>query len=77
VDHYPTLDRAIAIFDAATARLQRALDTATDDDFAREVPWGSLTMPLVDLASRMLFHNGSHAGQLLDLRRALKMGDQP
>jgi len=76
-EHYPTLDRAITIFDAATARLQRALETATDKDLANEVPWGSRTMPLADLASRMLFHNGSHAGQLLDLRRALKMGYQP
>jgi hypothetical protein len=36
--------------------------------------WGKSQVPLWSMASRMIFHNGTHCGQLADLRRALGLG---
>jgi len=68
---YPTLPRARAIFDAAHDDLAAALRAAPPEALARPTPWGAGTTTPGELAIRMVFHLGTHAGQLIDLRRAL------
>ena len=70
---YPTWDRCQAVFDAALDRLCTVLESASDDELDAERAWGSVTTTAHDLASRMVFHNGMHTGQIVDLRRALGM----
>ena len=71
---YPGLARCVETFEGGCDRLARALRAATDADLERTVPWGAGQQTLAMLAFRMVFHNGMHAGQIADLRRALKMG---
>jgi hypothetical protein len=71
---YPTLPRCVQIFDAAVERLASALRRATDAQLDSPTRWGAGETTLGNLAIRMVFHNGTHSGQLADLRRALKMG---
>jgi hypothetical protein len=70
-DRFPKLDRCVEIFNAAADRLSAALRAATDDQLDKTVPWGQTTTPLWALASRRVFHNGFHTGQIADMRRAL------
>jgi len=68
---YPGLDRAREIFESACARFAEAIGRADDaalDRMVREGPNGFTGERLV---TRIVFHNATHAGQLLDLRRAL------
>jgi hypothetical protein len=69
---YPPLARCIQIFDAACDRLAEAVRSATDAKLDESHPWGKGHSTLRELASRMVFHNGMHIGQIADLRRALK-----
>jgi hypothetical protein len=71
---YPRFARCVAIFENGAQRLADALRAASDADLAREVPGGPANTPISALASRMVYHNGCHAGQIADLRRALGMG---
>ena len=71
---YPGLERATAIFEAAAERLARAVEGASPGALRAESPWGHHSIPLGDLVVRVSFHNGMHAGQLTDLRRALALG---
>lgn len=69
---YPKLARAVEVFDAARTRLvQLTLDTP-DDELERAFAWHTTTITAADLVARITFHNGVHAGQLTDLRRALR-----
>ena len=68
---YPRLDRAVEIFRAAIDRLASAVGEASPTMLAREIQWGGSTTTAGDLVSRIIFHNGIHAGQIIDLRRAL------
>lgn len=68
---YPRLDRCTAIFDRAIARYAAALRAAGDAGIDREVAWGGSPITAARLAIRMIFHNGTHTGEILDLRRAL------
>lgn len=68
---YPSLARARRTFENAVDRLAAALRAAPDDALSREIPWGANRLALEQLAYRMIFHNGMHAGQIADLRRAL------
>ena len=45
----------------------------TNEQLDEEQPWGSGRFKVSELAARIIFHNGTHAGQLADLRRALGM----
>ncbi len=54
--------------------LLEAIRSAGDAGLARPVQWGGSTITARDLAMRMVFHNGTHCGQLVDLRRALGLG---
>lgn len=70
---YPSLERCIAIFDAACGRLGTAVRGVSDERLHEEVPWGNMKLPLYLLAMRLVGHNGIHAGQIADLRRAFAM----
>lgn len=70
---YPTLDRAAAIFEGSAERLARTLQHATPAQLEATHTWGTHEASVADLVSRMVNHNGTHAGQLIDLRRALGM----
>lgn len=71
---YPRLARAIEIQKSATSRLAASIETAKPAALTREIRWGKATTTPGTLVSRILFHNGMHAGQLTDLRRALGLG---
>lgn len=68
---YPSMERAERVFASAIERLAAALESLSDERFDEEQPWGSGRFTVQDLAVRVAFHNGTHAGQLTDLRRAL------
>ncbi len=70
---YPPLSRAIEVYEQACDRVARGARSANDATLAKHVPWGGGTTPVFLLAQRMIFHNGTHAGQISDLRRVLKM----
>lgn len=71
---YPALNRCMAIFDAACDRLARASADLPDERFDERVKWGATEITLESLLLRMVFHNGTHCGQITDLRRALGLG---
>ena len=70
---YPRLLRAKEIFESALDRIATETAGATPKALEREVKWGSSTIVVGPLVHRIHFHNGTHAGQLIDLRRALGM----
>lgn len=72
---YPPLARCIQIFETACDRLAAAVRAASDAKLAEVVPWGAGQTSLAMLVQRMVFHNGTHTGQIADLRRA--MGFRP
>lgn len=72
--HYPNLDRAREIFENAVDRLAAALRNASEETLDAPVTWGRAIFPVWQLAFRMIFHNGIHAGQITDMRRALNLG---
>lgn len=71
---YPPLSRCVAIFDAACDRLAGAAADAPDARLDDRVKWGAGETTLESLVLRMIFHNGTHCGQITDLRRALGVG---
>jgi hypothetical protein len=71
---YPTFSRCAAIFDAAVDRLAGAIESADDAKLDSMAKWTNTEVPLYTMAGRMVFHNGTHAGQIADLRRALGIG---
>lgn len=70
---YPRMMRAEEIFRASVDRFADETAAASPKALEREIKWGSATLTIDALVYRILFHNGTHAGQLIDLRRALKM----
>jgi hypothetical protein len=70
-DRYPSMARCRAIFEAACERLASAVRDASDEALEKTVPWVSGEIPFLLLVLRIAFHNGVHAGQIIDLRRAL------
>lgn len=70
---YPSLARCIEVFDRAIDRLAAATRSADDAKLDMLMPWGSIEVPVWAGIARMVFHNGTHTGQLADLRRALRM----
>ncbi|CAN5667206.1 hypothetical protein BH09PLA1_BH09PLA1_17540 [soil metagenome] len=71
---YPSWPRCMEIFDSAIERLARAISEADDAKLDSKTKWGNGETPLYALSGRMVFHNGTHCGQIADLRRALGMG---
>ena len=70
---YPSFARCVAVFNAACDHLATAVRTASDDKLSAIVPWGPMQIPAWMMVQRMNFHNGTHNGQIIDLRRALNM----
>lgn len=70
---YPPLERTLEIFADASERAASAFEKAADGDLDKEVAWGKWMVPAWSLAPRIAFHNGTHCGQIADLRRALGM----
>jgi len=71
---YPRAARCIEIFSAAIERCAAAIRSCSDEQLEARIAWGKAEVPLWTLAGRMVFHVGTHCGQLADLRRALRMG---
>ena len=70
---YPRWVRSMEIHKKAYDKLFEAVAQASPKQLEREVKWGGSIISAGDLVTRMLFHTGTHAGQLIDLRRALGM----
>jgi hypothetical protein len=70
---YPPLQELTSRFHTSIGLLADAVRSAGDEGLKRTVPWGATTISARDLALRMVFHNGTHAGQIVDLRRGLGM----
>lgn len=68
---YPPLARCIEIFNSACERLAKAVREAPDAALDKPTKWGGGEIPVAMLVSRMVYHNGTHTGQIADLRRAL------
>jgi len=66
---YPNLARGRIIFDRAVERLANTIEQSADLD--APVDWHGIPIPAGGLVMRVAFHNGCHAGQLTDLRRAI------
>ena len=71
---YPNCKRCIEIFDNSVARLARAIRSTDDARLDSVIKWFTGEVTLWQLATRMVFHNGTHCGQLADLRRVLGLG---
>lgn len=70
---YPSLARAIEIYNSACDRLADACRHATLAQLTAATPWGGGSTTIALLVMRMLFHNGFHTGQIADLRRVRGM----
>lgn len=68
---YPRLERSIEVFDNARESLSTFVRGLDDHQLDTEIEWHAGHMACADLISRITIHNGAHAGQLTDLRRAL------
>ncbi len=71
---YPPLDEMLARFDRGMERFAASIERLDESDLDRQIDWGHSAFPVRDLILRMVFHNGIHAGQLIDARRALDLG---
>jgi hypothetical protein len=72
---YPGYARCVAIFENAIERSALAIQNADDATMAKPAKWGKGEVPTWTLPARMVFHNGTHCGQIVDLRRALGLGN--
>jgi hypothetical protein len=70
---YPSLARGQQVFEDAIDRISSALEAMSSEQLAEEQPWGPGRSTVANLAARITFHNGMHAGQIADLRRSLGM----
>ncbi|MEE2907298.1 MAG: DinB family protein, partial [Planctomycetota bacterium] len=70
---YPSLARGETIFRSAIARLAGAVRTATSATLGEPMTWHGTPLTRGELVLRVCFHNGCHAGQLVDLRRAMSL----
>ncbi|MCH8823648.1 MAG: DinB family protein [Planctomycetes bacterium] len=72
-EFYPKLIRAQEIFEAACDRFAQAVSSTSDAKLDEEIPFHGSQTPLSKLIMRVCLHNSAHAGQIIDLRRALGM----
>lgn len=70
---YPRMVRAQEIFDVAIERFAEETAALKPSGMEREIKWGTNVLTVGGLIQRVMFHNGVHAGQIIDLRRALGM----
>lgn len=71
---YPGFERCRDIFEEECDLLASVLGRLDEAALDRRLTWGRTETTTADLAVRMVFHTGMHAGQLADLRRALGLG---
>ncbi|MBM44593.1 MAG: hypothetical protein CMJ36_06250 [Phycisphaerae bacterium] len=71
--HYPSMERGRAIYSNACRRLASTVRGIDPGELNSTRDWNGTSIPVIDLVLRVCFHNGVHAGQVLDLRRALGM----
>ncbi len=69
---YPTLARGREIFTNAVEQLACTLEALPANRLTASIDWNGTQQRIDQMAIRLCFHNGMHAGQLTDLRRALK-----
>jgi hypothetical protein len=71
---YPGYARCTEIFGDAAEHLAAAIRRTPEPALDESVPFiGGTLMPRWSIAPRIVFHNGTHCGQIADLRRALGM----
>lgn len=71
---FPTLVRCREIFSNAAEHLAGAIRSLSEDQLNATVQFfPKYAAPAWHIVARMAFHNGFHAGQIADLRRALGM----
>lgn len=70
---FPPLKRCVDIFEAAAQRLAASVRGLSEPALSEETSWGQAKLSRERLAARMIFHNGQHTGQLMDLRRVMGM----
>ncbi len=70
---FPTLERGVEIFEAAFDRIVAALRAADTATLEKTVTWANTELPMRALVMRVLLHAAVHTGQIIDLRRALKL----
>ena len=71
--YWPRLPRATEIYESACDRFAESVRIATDAKLDEMIDFHGNELPLYTLIMRLCFHNGTHAGQIIDLRRALSM----
>jgi hypothetical protein len=71
---YPRFQRCTTIFDSAIHQLADAVSKADDAALDARTKWANTEIAVWQLLPRMVFHNGTHCGQIADLRRALAIG---
>ncbi len=70
---YPNLQRSQEIYAAACQRFAQAVSQIKDHELHVDLQWHDGPISKINLIARVCFHNGAHNGQILDMRRALKM----
>lgn len=70
---YPRFTRCVEIFDRATDRYAELIRSLPETRLDEMIRWGQIEIPIWASGLRMAFHNGTHSGQVADLRRALGM----
>ena len=73
-DRYPTFARAVEMWRTTCERLASSCEAASDEALARPISWGKgAEQSCAQLVLRLVFHNGTHTGQLIALRKSLGM----
>jgi hypothetical protein len=68
---YPSLARGRAIFGSAVEAIATTVERMPPSKLDGTLDWGGTQHAVVSIINRVAIHNGIHAGQLTDLRRAL------
>ena len=71
---YPPLEEMKRRLDRAVNELAEAARTCGEEALEREIAWGPVKITGRSLLWRMVFHAGTHCGQIVDLRRGLGLG---
>ncbi len=72
-DLYPRLECCVSIYESACDRLADVVRCAEARDLNAVVESNGDHPTARDLLFALIFHNGTHCGQIIDLRRALEM----
>ena len=67
---YPTIEDLRDRFARTMTALTATIRTGGDGVLERPIDWGGTTITGRDLVARMIFHNGTHTGQLIEWRHA-------